>query len=102
MVCYLRAMATIKEATQNAIVFALEALGPDRTGGLQLEEVESANEDGMDVWRITLSMLALDPLGGFNAALSAITHPRRDYKIFTVMKHSGEVKSMKIRELSNA
>jgi hypothetical protein len=89
-------MATIKEATQSAIAFARESLGAERTHGLQLEEIESALEDGMDVWRITLSMpsAALDPY----AALSG----RRDYKTFTVVKATGEVTSMKIRELSKA
>jgi hypothetical protein len=34
-------MATIKEAVQNAMTFARDNLGPERTSGLQLEEVES-------------------------------------------------------------
>jgi hypothetical protein len=35
-------MATIKEAVQNATIFAIETLGAERVAGLQLEEVESA------------------------------------------------------------
>jgi hypothetical protein len=89
-------MATIKEAVLNAMAFAREALGLERTENLQLEEIESAQE-GMDsVWRITLSMpetQATNPL----VALGF----RRIYKTFTVMKSTGEVLSMKIRELSS-
>ena len=78
------------------MAFAVETLGPDRTRGLQLEEIEPANDTE---WRITLSMISADPL---SAVLSAVTHARRDYKAFTVAKQTGEVTSMKIRELSNA
>ena len=88
-------MATIQEATRNAIAFAIESLGAERTKSLQLEEVESATEGGVDVWRITLSMPETNPMNVL-AAFSA----RRDYKTFTVVKASGEVTSMKIREMS--
>ena len=88
-------MVTIKEATQNAMEFARESLGAERTRGLQLEEIESGAEDGVDAWRVTLSMQAnLDPYD----ALSG----RRDYKTFTVVKSTGEVLSMRIREVSKA
>src|SRR5438045_3689486 len=36
-----RIMVSIKEATDKAIAFARSALGPERTTGLRLEEVES-------------------------------------------------------------
>jgi hypothetical protein len=90
-------MATIQEATQNAIVFARESLGEERTKFLQLEEIESATEGRKDVWRITLSMpesYPTNPLSALNL--------RREYKTFTVVKSTGEVLSMKIRELSKA
>lgn len=92
-------MATLKQAIENASAFAREALGSGRTQGLRLEEVESS----LATWQITLSMVAVpeDSPSGIVAALSALT-PRRDYKVFTVEKTSGEVTSMKIRELSNA
>ena len=89
-------MATIQEATRNAIASARELLGEDRTNSLQLEEVESATEGGRDVWRITLSMLT-NPKADLLAALDR----RREYKTFTVVKSTGEVLSMKIRELSS-
>ena len=78
-------MIGIQDATRNA-----------STQSLQLEEVESGNEGGRDVWRITLSMPespATDPL--------AALRRRREYKIFAVVKSTGEVLSMKIRELAN-
>ena len=94
-------MVSIKEATKNAITFALEALGPERTGGIRLEEVESTTvNDDNDAWLITLSMIIQSgPADGFLEALGKIT---REYKSFTVSKHDGEVMSMKIRELAGA
>ena len=59
--CYVRTVATIQEAVQNAVNFARETLGPGRTEGLQLEEVESASVGGEDAWLITLSMPASGP-----------------------------------------
>jgi hypothetical protein len=98
-------MATIKEATQNARSFAADTLGEARIQGLRLEEVESGREDGNEVWRITLSMVLPkddSPHLGIGAALGGLaTPPRRVYKTFRVEKRTGEVTSMKMRELSN-
>jgi hypothetical protein len=93
-------MATIKEATENAAAFARETLGPARTQGLRLEEIVTESENGHDVWHITLSMVAEEYANTF--AVLSPSNPRRDYKVFTVQRNSGEVTSMKIRELSNA
>jgi hypothetical protein len=88
-------MASIKEAVQNATLFAQETLGLERTAGLQLEEVESTSVNGQDAWLITLSMTnAVRTMG-----VTTLFGPR-DYKIFTVMKKNGEVVSMRIRELA--
>ena len=97
-------MATIKDAVQNASIFAKETLGAERTAGLQLEEVESGLVNGEDAWHITLSMITLpqSAAGAISAALNALAEPKRDYKIFTVLKKTGEVTSMKIRELATA
>lgn len=86
-------MATIQEAVQNAVVFARDSLGVDRTSGLRLEEIESATEGSIEVWRVTLSMIESD-------TVSALLSSRREYKTFAVEKATGEVTSMKIRELS--
>jgi hypothetical protein len=50
-------MASIKEATESAVAFAREALGPERTAGARLEEVQSTRVHGKDAWLITLSMI---------------------------------------------
>jgi hypothetical protein len=85
-------MATIKEAVASAVNFAEETLGPERASGLQLEEVESGSFAGQEAWLITLSMSSRNPV---LATLSAA----REYKVFTVLKATGEVVAMKIREL---
>jgi hypothetical protein len=92
-------MVTIKEAVQNARIFAKENLEPERVASIQLEEVESANVGGEDAWLITLSVIdpeATPPI--FSPSLG----PKRDYKVFTVLKNNGEVASMNIRELATA
>ncbi len=86
-------MVTIQQATEKAMEFALAALGPERTKGLRLEEVDSQP----DAWLITLSMVSDVALNPIAAALG-----KREYKIFKVLKQDGEVKSMKIRELADA
>jgi hypothetical protein len=90
-------MATIQEAAKSAMAFARESLGPERTRAMQLEEIESGMEGDMEVWRITLSMPDTYPVGPLEAI-----GLRRQYKTFAVSKGSGDVISMKIRELSNA
>lgn len=92
-------MVSIKEAAASAIAFAQEALGPERTTGVRLEEVESTTVTGEDAWLITLSMFTPSS-GSIVAALSGTE--KREYKSFTVLKSSGEVKAMKIRELADA
>jgi hypothetical protein len=91
-------MVSIKEATERAMRFAQEVLGPERTSGVRLEEVESISVDGQDAWLITLSIPDEEQapfaitLGGRN----------RQYKSLTVLKGNGEVQSMKIRNLAGA
>jgi len=59
-----------------------------------LEEVDTDTVDGTDVWVITLSLPdPTPPLGAFR---------QRQYKTFTVDGLTGEVLSMKIRQLSTA
>jgi len=96
--CYVRTMVTIQQAAQAAADFARATLGPERTAGLQLEEVESAHANDEDAWLITFSMIAA-PQNSLTA-LNAVIAPRREYKIFTVLKKNGEVTSMRIRELA--
>lgn len=95
-------MVSIKEATANAVAFARDALGAERTKGVRLEEVESTTVAGKDAWLITLSMIAppSDNIG--RAFAEGVLNSKRDYRTFTVIKSDGEVKSMKIRELADA
>jgi hypothetical protein len=96
-------MASIKEATQAAIAFAREALGPERTTGIRLEEIESTTVDGQAAWHITLSMITPpEQHGTLGDLASVLGTTRREYKSFAVLKDTGEVQSMKIRELADA
>jgi hypothetical protein len=89
-------MVSIKEGVDNAAAFARVTLGEERTKDLQLEEVETATTPEGDVWLITLSIVN-------NALASAFGRKGgREYKRFTVLKDSGEVTSMRIRELADA
>ncbi len=86
-------MVSIKEAAANALAFAEAALGPERTTGARLEEVESTQLNGKDVWLITLSL---------KKPVSEFVIGKRDYKTFTILKETGDVTAMKIRELADA
>ena len=86
-------MVSIKEAVDSAAAFAQATLGEERTKGIRLEEVTTTA--GEDAWLITLSIVDPDS-SPFSRKGS------RDYKSFTVLKNSGEVTSMKIRELADA
>jgi hypothetical protein len=96
-------MASLQEATANAIAFARDTLGPERTQDIRLEEIESTTADGQAAWLITLSMRNpppgdLEKLGDLTALFST----RREYKTFTVLKHNGEIESMKMSQLADA
>jgi hypothetical protein len=99
-------MATLKQATANAIAFARETLGEERTRDIRVEEIEPTTaETGKPAWRLTLSMRS-DPTPsesvGSLADLVEVFSARRDYRTFTVLKDSGEVESMKLRQLADA
>ena len=90
--CYRAGMVSIKEAVERAVAFAQEVLEPPRTTGLRLEETDLGKIGPQDVWFITLSMPTDNPL----------RFATRDYKTFAVSKQTGEVLSMKIREVARA
>jgi hypothetical protein len=85
-------MITVKEAAAGAVEFARTMLDPPPQD-LRLEEVEVGKADRIDAFRITLSMQDRTGLGSLG---------RREYKVFTVRRDTGEVVSMKIRELAHA
>ena len=94
-------MVSVKEAVAKAIEFAVSVLGPDRTSDLRLEEVEKTKLNGDDSWSITLSML--EPQTTTIELSEQLTRVfgkgPREYKTFTVDSQTGNVLSMKIREL---
>jgi hypothetical protein len=94
----------IKTAVANAMDFAKVSLGPERTIGLRLEEIESSSLKGKAVWLITLSTEIHrpgSPVAWARASGLAIgADPEREYKVFTVAKDGGEVLSMKMRLLA--
>lgn len=89
----------LKQAVANAIEFAEEAL-ENRARDVQLEEVESVDNHGASVWLITLSMLPPVPAESVFSVPMALQRRLRDYKTFTVLKDTGEVTAMKIREFA--
>ncbi len=82
-------MITVKEAVAKAMEFA-QAMLAVPVSELLLEEVELGKDGPNDVWLITLSAPG-------RAGISVL---RRDYKRFVVRGDTGEVVSMKIRELA--
>jgi hypothetical protein len=90
-------MVDVKEAVAAAVVFMKHVMEPSRATDLLLEEVELARADRRQVWRVTISMPK--PVA-FRDVVSGARD--RDYKTFTVDAETGQVKSMRIRELAEA
>jgi len=67
---------------------------------LRLEEVELTDDD--QFWLITLSFVDPNQEPTVFQALSRIHGEGRFYKVVKINKESGEVRSIKIRELQNA
>jgi len=82
--------------------FARGVLEPPRTRDMRLEEVEWEDRTEGEVWLITLSMarprLAVEDTAN-PLSMGILSIGPRDYKTFTVRCDTGEVISMKIREL---
>ena len=87
----------LKDAVANAMLFAKGVLEPERTLDLRLEEVEWEFRNEGEVWLITLSMAK--PFSEVERNL--FRAGERDYKVFTVRCDTGEVVSMKIREIAS-
>lgn len=87
-------MLDVKEAARRASEYFAGLYDPKQIDDVQLEEVEMS-EDGK-YWLITLSYPLL-PAGLTPIPFGQIS--RRKYKLFTIDAQTGEVKSMKIREV---
>jgi hypothetical protein len=83
----------LKQAVANAVEFA-KGFPEIGAQDVRLEEVEDGGIS-RDVWLITLSMSR--PSSNTFATLSG----HRDYMTFTVLKETGEVTAMKIREFAD-
>jgi hypothetical protein len=90
----------IKDAVLNAMDFARSSLGPERTVGIRLEEIESSYLDERAVWIITLSSLSRPKIEQQLWPTAVGPDADREYKTFTVAKDTGEVLAMKIRLLA--
>jgi hypothetical protein len=97
-------MVTIKEATQNAMRFARDALAPSRAADMRLEEVDSSTLGGQEYWFITLSMVNSNASRQLDEIAVALDQSNSNLasKIFNVLKETGAVTSMKIREFAAA
>src|SRR5215469_8235060 len=100
-------MISVQDAVRSAMSFAQTILGGanfDEAGSIawrvspRLEEVGMGKRNGEDVWVVTMSVPDPDAL----PFVSENQVARRVYKKFTVDANSGEVLSIKIRELANA
>jgi len=87
-------MLDVKEAARRASEYFAGLYEPKSIDDVQLEEVEMS-DDGR-YWLITLSY----PLLGAGLGLVPFGQiSKRKYKLFTIDAQTGEVKSMKIREI---
>jgi len=86
-------MLDVKEAARRASEYFAGLYDDTKIDDVQLEEVE-LSEDGKH-WLITLSYPLL---AAGMVPLNRISH--RKYKLFTIDAETGEVKSMKIREVA--
>lgn len=103
-------MITVKEAVAKAVEAIKEFYAGENIYDILLEEVEKDSSES--AWLITLSFQAAVKDGPVRGKLAELTSPDilglkskqylRKYKIFTVDAATGNVKSMKIRELQNA
>jgi hypothetical protein len=98
----------VKQAVEEAVKYANELYAPDVVG-VRLEEVERAEEGGIDVWRITLSFYVpavehlSTPMDRLLAQASIISSGgikmSHQFKIFVVDARDGTVRAMRIRQV---
>lgn len=97
-------MISVKQAAQAAEAFAKNLYPEGELQLLRLEEAELADDES--AWRITLGWM--EPAVGYAAKTAAELFVRagnteklpRVYKTFLVDRESGEVKSMRIRNVA--
>jgi hypothetical protein len=86
-------MLDVKEAAQRASEYFAGLYADQGVSNVQLEEVELT--DDAQYWLITLSYPVIPDMAGMPINLVS----RRNYKVFKIDSKTGEVKSMKIRNV---
>lgn len=92
-------MIDITEATRKAKEYAMQVLGVQT---YSLEEIDSEEYKGREVWALTLGFPKRQPNGPESLAqsMASIFGPQHlDYKTFMVDKANGEVIAMNVRAL---
>jgi len=93
-------MIDVKTAIARAAEYAKEWLG---SGQVFLEEVELSKRGASAIWLVTLSIPRRDkpPAVGltYSPTPAELLYGGREYKIFEVDAETGEVRSMKIRDM---
>ena len=82
-------MIDVKQAVDIASQYLMSLFADRLPSDIQLEEVELSEDE--KYWFITLS---------FREAYFAGIPPRKNYKLFKINADSGQVQSMKIREVA--
>jgi hypothetical protein len=91
-------MIDVKQAVKIAVEYFADLMGA-RANGALLEEVEIDDSGPRPYWKITLSVPEpLAPMFG----VANIIGGKKDFKVVTIDAESGEVKSIKIRQLNAA
>ena len=96
----------VKEAVRIAVEYVRELYAPDELVDLRLEEVE-LSESGK-YWHVTIGFSRpelkkqqrqVEPPGGSVLSLLRPQILEREYKVVTINAQSGDVRSMKIRQV---
>jgi hypothetical protein len=82
-------MIDVKQAVDAASQYLATLYANDPPSNVRLEEVELSEDE--KYWLVTLS---------FSDTLQVFIPPRRSYKLFKINAESGQVQSMKIREVA--
>jgi hypothetical protein len=95
-------LMTLPQAAKAAASYLLQIYPAAQQ--VRVEEVELTDDDSY--WMITLGFLLPDEdpnrVGIATSVALSMTGPRRIYRIFKIDRRSGEIRSMKIRELMSA
>ena len=87
-------MLDVKQATKLATDYLTSLYDQQlsTSDAIRLEEVELTEDE--KYWLITLSFQSVNPTG------TIFFPPRREYKVFRINAETGELQSMKIREVA--